>query len=190
MKREQLQELGLEKEIIDKVFSLYGQSMTALKTAHESATEELQTQLNAANEAITTASESSQTAEQIQQELETYKSKYEETQATLDSERKLQQIKEALTAEGGQDIEYLMFKLGEIETLDTLPELVTGLKEQLPSHFGKQEAPATPDTFEVIGTKLDKVDANKTYSFEELKNLSAKEINDNWETVSQALTQQ
>lgn len=190
MKRDYLlNELGLSKEVVDKIFAEHGQALNAEKQKHEEAVEALQTKLNEANETISKASESKESLEQIQSELEDYKTKYEETQATLDSERKTQKIKEALTAKGGQDTEYLMFKLGEVEDVEKVDELVDKLKEELPSHFGTQTEVKEDkeEDVEIISNPLEKGDSNKTYSFDELRNLSTEEINSNWEVISQSL---
>ena len=190
MKRDYLlNELELSKEVVDKIFAEHGQALNAEKQKHEEAVEALQTKLDEANETISKASESKESLEQIQSELEDYKNKYEETQATLDSERKTQKIKEALTAKGGQDTEYLMFKLGEVEDVEKVDELVDKLKEELPSHFGTQTEVKEDkeEDVEIISNPLEKGDSNKTYSLDELSNLSAEEINSNWEVISQSL---
>lgn len=190
MKRDYLlNELELSKEVVDKIFAEHGQALNAEKQKHEEAVEALQTKLDEANETISKASESKEGLEQIQSELEDYKNKYEETQATLDSERKTQKVKEALTAKGGQDTEYLMFKLGEVEDVEKIDELVDKLKEELPSHFGTQTEVKEDkkEDVEIISNPLEKGDSNKTYSFDELSNLSTEEINSNWEVISQSL---
>lgn len=190
MKREQLQELGLEKEAIDKVMALHGQTIQTEKQAHESAVNDLQTQLEEARKTITEASESKESIEQIQSELNDYKTKYEEVNNTLETERKTNKLKEALTGAGGEDLEYLMFKLGEVES-EEIESKVAELKEQLPGHFKSNEEPKqeTPAGYEVISNQLDKGETAKTYTQEELENLSAEEINNNWEVISQSLTQ-
>ena len=193
MKRDYLlNELELSKEVVDKIFAEHGQALNAEKQKHEEAVEALQTKLDEANETISKASESKESLEQIQSELEDYKNKYEETQATLDSERKTQKIKEALTAKGGQDTEYLMFKLGEVEDVEKVDELVDKLKEELPSHFGTQTEVKEDkeEDVEIISNPLEKGDSNKTYSLDELRNLSTEEINSNWEVIGQSLSNQ
>lgn len=191
MKREDLKDLGIEGELLDKVFALHGQTLNAEKQKHTDELSALQTKLDEANEAITKASESTKSLETVQAELEDYKTKYEEVSGTLASERKTRQIEEALTAAGGQDTEYLMFKLGEVEDTEKLPELVEALKEAHPTHF-KGETPAgeeAPKDVEIIGNKLEKGNSNKTYSFEELSQLTPEEINNNWEIISTSLSQ-
>ena len=194
MKRDYLlNELELSKEVVDKIFAEHGQALNAEKQKHEEAVEALQAKLDEANETISKASESKESLEQIQSELEDYKTKYEETQATLDSERKTQKIKEALTAKGGQDTEYLMFKLGEVEDVEKVDELVDKLKEELPSHFGEVEVEKdaeTPQDIEVIGNKLEKGNSNKTFSMSEIAQLTQEEINENWEVISESIKNQ
>lgn len=189
MKREDLKELGITDELLDKVFALHGQTLNAEKQKHADELSALQTKLDEANTAITKASESTESLDSIQAQLEDYKTKYEEVSGTLEDERRTQKIKEALTVAGGQDTEYLMFKLGEVEDTEKLPELIESLKEAHPHHF-EGEAPAgeeAPKQVEVIGNKLNKTEPNKTYSLEEVRNMTAEEINSNWELVQQTL---
>ena len=190
MKREQLQELGLEKEAIDKVLAEYHQAIKAEKDIFEAGVKDLQAQLDEANKAITEASESTKSVEQIKSELDDYKTKYEEANSTLETERKTNKLKESLTGAGGADLEYLMFKLGDVET-DEIEAKVAELKEQLPGHFKSDDEPKqeTPAGYEVISNKLDKGESAKTYSHSELENLSAEEINANWDVISQSLAQ-
>ena len=190
MKREFLTELGLEKETIDKVMAEHGKTISIEKQAHESAVNDLHEKLTEATEAITKASESNESIEQVQTELNEYKAKYEEANTTLATERKTNKLKEALTGAGGADLEYLLFKVGEVEA-DEIEAKVAELKEQLPGHFKSQEEPKqdAPAGYEVISNKLDKGESAKTYSHAELENLSAEEINANWDVISQSLAQ-
>ena len=189
MKREQLQELGLEKEAIDKVMALHGQTIQTEKQSNETAVAELKAQLEEARETISEASESKQSIEQVQTELNEYKEKYEEANTILATERKTNKLKEALTGAGGADLEYLLFKVGEVEA-DEIEAKVAELKEQLPGHFKSNEEPKqeAPEGYEVISNQLDKGEPAKTYTQEELENLSTEEINNNWEVISASLS--
>lgn len=183
MKRDFLTNLELAKETVDKIMAEHGKAIQTEKDKSKAELEELQNKLTEANNTLQEMTNAKADSDKIQQLADEYKQKYEETQATLDSERKTLKIKEALTAQGGSDLEYLMYKLGDVEDVEKLEDLVKNLKEQLPSHFEKQE-----DKVEVVSDKLDKVEQNKTYSFDELATLSAKEINDNWDVISQTLS--
>lgn len=191
MNREELKNIGLTDEQLDKVFQLHGQTLNAEKDKHKEAVETLEGQLKEANDAIAKASESKEGLDEIQAELDDYKTKYEEAQSTLESERKTQKIKESLANNGGADLDYLVWKLGEVEDLDKLDEKITSLKEQYPNHFSSDSAQAdTKDDAEVIGNKLNKGDSNKTFSMEEIAQLSESEINENWDLISQSMKNQ
>lgn len=191
MNREELKNIGLTDEQLDKVFQLHGQTLNAEKDKHKEAVDTLESQLKEANDAIAKASESKEGLDKIQTELDEYKTKYEEAQSTLESERKTQKIKESLANNGGADLDYLVWKLGEVEDLDKLDEKITSLKEQYPNHFSSDSAqPDTKDEAEVIGNKLNKGDSNKTFSMEEIAQLSESEINENWDLISQSMKNQ
>ena len=182
MKREQLVELGLNEELVEKVFKLHGLAINSEKDKYNTKIHELETQLN-------TAKTSNTDLETIQKQLDEFKLKYEESEQTLANERKQAKIKEALTEAKGNDLEYLMFKLGEVEDVEKLPELIDSLKEQLPQHFGVQEVAKqeTNEPVEVVSPKLDETKPSKSFSIDEIANLSAEEINENWELVAEAL---
>lgn len=189
MKRNDLIDLGIEGELLDKVFTLHGQTLNAEKQKHADELSALQIKLDEANEAITKASESTESLEAIQTELDEYKTKYEETSTTLANERKQAQIDKALSDAKGKDLEYLKYKLGEVEDVDKLPELVEKLKEKLPNHFDDVEV-ETPQDVEVIGNKLEKGHSNKTFSMSEIAQLTPDEINSNWEVISESIKNQ
>ena len=189
MKREELKELGIEGELLDKVFALHGQTLNSEKQKHTDELSALQTKLDEANTAITKASESTESLEAIQTELDEYKTKYEETSTTLANERKQTQIEKALADAKGKDVEYLKYKLGEVEDIEKLPELVEKLKEELPNHFEGVEV-ETPQDVEVIGNKLEKGNNNKTFSMSEIAQLTPEEINSNWEIISESIKNQ
>lgn len=193
MKRSDLTELGIEGELLDKVFALHGQTLNAEKQKHTDELSALQTKLDEANEAITKASESTESLEAIQAELDEYKTKYEETSTALANERKQTQIEKALADAKGKDVEYLKYKLGEVEDIEKLPELVEKLKEELPNHFEGVEVEAeveTPQDVEIIGNKLEKGNSNKTFSMSEIAQLTQEEINENWEVISESIKNQ
>lgn len=180
-------ELGLEKEMVDKIFAEHGKTIQKEKEK----VEELESQLQTAQEAITKATESKESLEQIKAELNEYKEKYDNLSETYAQERKTQQIKEALTKASGSDLDYLIFKLGEVDDLDTLDDKINSLKEQYPQHFESSESAQTEkEDVEVVENKLEKGGNNRTFSLEEIGNLSQDEINENWELIAESLKNQ
>jgi small-conductance mechanosensitive channel len=84
------------------------------------------------------------TTEQLQEEIKNYKEQVAEVQKALVAEKNAQALKTALTDAGATDIEYMIFKLGELETdkdgaYKNLDNKVKALKESDPNWF-KTEA--------------------------------------------------
>src|SRR5690606_35858691 len=104
MKREELKELGLEDDMIDKVMKLHGQSTEALKTKAEAAETKatsLEKQLAEANSAIEGFKKLD--VDGIKAAADDYKAKYEKAQA--DAEAQIAQLKfdNALRWEGRRE---------------------------------------------------------------------------------------
>lgn len=124
--------------------------------------EQLEVDLETANTLVTDLKKSNADVEGLQQKID----EYETTVATLESERaderKSFAIKEALTKQGVSDVDYMMFKLGDVETDDEgnlvdLDNKLKDLKEEHPTFFADAETdePADPNGFRVIDNKLD-----------------------------------
>lgn len=183
MKRTFLTEqLGLDKDIVNQIMAEHGKTLQS----HIEANEDLQKQLDEAQTIIQQTSESNQTLEQIQKDLDDYKTKYEQAESTLSEERKTHQIKEAITKHGGKDLEYLMFKLGDLEDISELDSKVEELKSSMPEHF---QSDSKETEMEIIGTELDKGQSAKTFTIEEINNMTTEEINANWDVISKGLEQ-
>ena len=78
MKREQLKELGLEPEIIDKVITIHGESMSGQKTHYENLLGEKDTIIQEANNKIASFGDIDPKA--LQTEVESWKTKAEEAE--------------------------------------------------------------------------------------------------------------
>src|SRR5690606_32763080 len=95
---------------------------------------------------------------------------------------------------GGKDIDYLMFKLGDLELdkdgkVKDLDNKIKSLKEATPSFFESKEAtqPADNKGYQVIDTKLDQGKQATIYSMDQLRTMTPEEINQNWDAVSASL---
>lgn len=106
------------------------------------------------------------------------------------------QLKEKLREAGAQDVDYMAFKLGEIEvnedgSIKDLDNKIKSLKESSPSQFEVKED--NKDTkapgYNVKDNKLDEGKSTTVYTHDQLKDLTPQEINDNWEAVEAALAQ-
>ena len=91
----------------------------------------------------------------------TFRTKYER-QNKYTEEQKQYAIKEALNKEGVKDIDYMLYKLGEVETdkegnIVDLDNKIKALKESNPTFFGTNDKPAdgTPTGYQVVDNGLD-----------------------------------
>ena len=128
------------------------------KTDFNSKVEELKT----ANETLTTLQKNNKDNEELQTKISEYETKMQQLESERAEERKTFTIKEALTKAGVADVDYMMFKLGKLETdkdgnVVDLDNKVKALQEANPTFFksadpaqGKQPAPG----YKVIDNKL------------------------------------
>lgn len=128
------------------------------KTDFNSKVEELKT----ANETLNTLQKDNKDVEALQNTITEYKGKVETLETERAAERKTYALKEALTKEGVSDVDYMLFKLGEVETdkdgnIVDLDNKVKALKESNPTFFGTNDKPAdgTPTGYQVVDNGLD-----------------------------------
>lgn len=113
--------------------------------------------LKEANATLATLKKNNKDNEELQSELKSYK----ERVATLEQEAKdnarKQTIKDALTDAKGTDVDYLMFKLGDLEVDDEgnvkdLDNKIKDLKASHPTFFEQApEPPKEPEGFTKLG---------------------------------------
>lgn len=151
-------------------------------------------ELKTANETLTTLQKDNKDVEKLQTTISEYKTQVEALEAERAEERKTYAVKEALQGAGGKDIDYLMFKLGDLELdkdgkVKDLDNKIKGLKEATPSFFESEEAtpPADNKGYQVIDTKLDQGKQATIYSMDQLRTMTPEEINQNWDAVSASL---
>lgn len=157
-------------------------------------------ELKSANATLEQLKKDNKDIETLQKQVEDHETTAKKLQDELASERKTFAIKEALQGAGAQDVDYMIYKLGDVEvnkdgSIKDLENKVKALKEENPTFFattddnqGDSKEPTPPNGFRVIDNKLD--DENKpgkSYSFDELSKLTPEEINQNWDAVSASL---
>jgi hypothetical protein len=155
--------------------------------------------LKKANETIDTLQKENKDVETLQTTINEYKTQIEELETERAEERKTYAIKEALQGAGAQDVDYMIYKLGDVEvnkdgSIKDLSNKIKSLKEENPTFFATEEnkddpkEPMPPNGFTVIDNKLDNENKpSKSYSHEELSKLTPEEINQNWDAVSASL---
>lgn len=175
MKRQFLEELGLDKEQIDKVMSEYGKGVEAAKGEYaelENKVKETEALLATANEKIKSFEDTTLTIEEIKAEAKEYKEKYEEVESAKNKLEFTYSLKEELEKYNPHDLNDLIsyikedeviVKDGKFENLDTI---VNELQEKKP-HWFKKEEPAKPQfTSSTTGNA-----PSTTMTFDEFKEL-------------------
>lgn len=154
-------------------------------------------ELKTANTTLKDLQEKTKDNPDIQKQLQDAQTATENAEKNLQKLQTDVQLKEKLREAGANDADYMIFKLGEIEvnedgSIKDLDNKIKSLKESSPTHFkaaednDKKEDVNAPG-YKVKDTKLDKGGTTKTYTHDQLKDLSPQEINDNWEAVEAAL---
>lgn len=160
-------------------------------------------QLKTANETLTDLQEKTKDNPDIQKQLQDAQTAKEVAEKQLQKIQTDVQLRDKLREAGATDADYMLFKLGEVEvnedgTIKDLDNKIKALKESSPAHFEEVKDPGTgggnPNPtgapgYKVKDNKLDPGGTTKTYTQDQLKDLTPQEINDNWEAVSAALSQ-
>ncbi len=155
MNREKLKELGLTDEQIESVMTEHGKTVQKLKTDGgkaeqlEAENKSLKASIKDFKATIKSLEESSANNEQLQKTIDDYKTKLEASEKQRAEQQKKHLIANALKESGGKDVDYLAFKLGDLElqndgTIKDLDNLIKDLKEKMPNQFetgGGQELP-------------------------------------------------
>lgn len=100
--------------------------------------------LNAANKLMDDLKKTNKDTEDLQKKITDYESQVEQLQTEREAERKEYAIKERLTKEGVTDVDYIKYKLGDVEmdkdgNLVDLDNKLKELKEANPTFFASQD---------------------------------------------------
>jgi len=124
--------------------------------------EQLDSDLTTANKLVDDLKKSNKDTEDLQTKIDEYKTQMDQLKADRAEEQKQYAIKEALNKEGVKDIDYMLYKLGEVETdkdgnIVDLDNKVKSLKESNPTFFGSDDNPddKTPTGYQVVDNGLD-----------------------------------
>ena len=116
--------------------------------------------LKDANKLVDDLKKTNKDAEGLQTKISEYETKVQQLESERAEERKTFVVKEALTKAGVADVDYMMFKLGQLETdkdgnVVDLDNKVKALQEANPTFFKPADpAPGQPNGFKVIDNKL------------------------------------
>jgi len=101
--------------------------------------------LKAANKLVTDLKKSNKDAEELQTKINDYEAQVKKLEAERVDERKTFTLKEALKEAGANDVDYMIYKLGDVEVdkegnVIELENKIKSLKESNPSHFEVNDA--------------------------------------------------
>lgn len=123
--------------------------------------EQLESDLTTANKLVDDLKKSNKDTEDLQTKIDEYKTQMDQLKADRAEEQKQYAIKEALNKEGVKDIDYMLYKLGEVETdkdgnIVDLDNKVKALKESNPTFFGTDDKPANePAGYQTLDNGLE-----------------------------------
>lgn len=123
-------------------------------------------QLKEANNTINQLKQNNQSNEDLQKKIQDYETKIKDLEKETAETKKTFALKEALTKAGATDVDYMLFKLGDVEvdkdgTIKDLENKVKALKEANPTFFetktddNQQQQQQPAGGYQVIDNKLD-----------------------------------
>lgn len=118
-------------------------------------------ELKSANDTLDTLKKDNKDVEALQNKIKEHETTVTQLQTDLAAERKNFAIKERLTKEGVTDVDYIKYKLGDVEmdkdgNLVGLDNKLKDLKASNPTFFGaKDESNPNVPGYKVIDNKLD-----------------------------------
>ena len=127
--------------------------------------EQAKADLSAANKLVEDLKKSNADVEALQKQVKEYEDNVKKLETERVQERKTYAIKEALTKTGALDLDYLLFKLGDVEldkdgNIKDLDNKIKGLKEAHPTFFPAPPADPGKDQnkggYKTIDNKLPK----------------------------------
>lgn len=149
---------------------------------------EVSNDLKTANKTLDTLRKNHKDVEDLQKEIEGYKTKMADLEATRAKEQKEFTIKSKLKDLGCSDCDYMMYKLGDIDKLDLEKDWenkAKELKENNATFFPVEEnkGDEPKNNLNVLENKLNEVNNPNSFTMEQLKNMTPEEINKNWDTI-------
>lgn len=149
---------------------------------------EVSNDLKTANKTLDTLKKNHKDVEDLQKEIEGYKTKMSDLEATRAKEQKEFTIKSKLKDLGCTDLDYMLYKLGDIDKLDLEKDWenkAKELKENNATFFPVEEnkGDEPKNNLNVLENKLNEVNNPNSFTMEQLRNMTPEEINKNWDTI-------
>ncbi len=149
---------------------------------------EVSNDLKTANKTLDNLRKNHKDVEDLQKEIEGYKTKMSDLEATRAKEQKEFTIKSKLKDLGCTDLDYMLYKLGDIDKLDLEKDWenkAKELKENNATFFTVEEnkGDEPKNNLNVLENKLNEVNNPNSFTMEQLRNMTPEEINKNWDTI-------
>ncbi|WP_205611223.1 phage scaffolding protein [Clostridium sporogenes] len=163
---ELLKKLGFTEEQIQKViggmkenkiYTTTEENMDIRYNKLKEQKEQLEDDLKEANKTLDKVRKDNKDIESLQTEIDGYKTKMTELEAGREKEQKEFTVKSKLKDAGCTDVDYMLYKLGNIEKLDIEKELDNKIKELTEnniSFFQTKDAETNKQDPKVIANKL------------------------------------
>lgn len=194
--KELLKKLGYSDEDItkiengmkeNKIYTTSEENMDIRYGKLKEQKEQIENDLKEANKTLDKVKKDNKDIESLQTEIESYKTKMSELETTRSKEQKEFAIKSKLKDVGCTDVDYMLYKLGDIDKLDIEKELdnkVKELSENNTSFFKVDEIKDNKQDLKIIANKLPGTDTPpQSFTMDQLKNMTPEEINNNWDTI-------
>lgn len=152
--------------------------------------EETEGDLVSANELVETLRDENKDNEELQTKVTNYENQIKQLEDERMQERGVSVLREALIAKGAVDVDYAIYKLGELEysedgTIKDLDNKIKDLVENNPTQFKTEDNPKGQQApgYIVEDNKLNGTDTPpQTF---DLSKMSVEEINANWEAIQE-----
>lgn len=152
MKRKFLEDLGLEKEVIDKIMDEHGVGITQAKADVQKLEDErndLKSKYETAETTITTLKAAESANETLQATIQSHETTIAKLQSDSDVLKKSYSLKDQLTKLGVNDPDYIIFKHGGVDKFTYnqngeimgLEDTIKPYKESIPHVFKVDAAP-------------------------------------------------
>lgn len=166
-----------------------------IKSDFNSKVEELKT----ANETLEALKKDNKNVKELQTQIANYEKEVGKLQKEQLEVTKQHTVESALRDAGAKDVDYLRYKLGEVElnkdgSIKDLDNKIKALKESAVDFFEQTDKaddkndPKAPG-YKAVDNKLESGKSKVAYSFDQLDKLTPQEVNDNWDAVQAALEQ-
>lgn len=182
MKRSFLEKFDLEKEQIDAILDENGKDLSSKDAKISQLEEELATTKAEVDDFKTKANE----AEKLEN---SYQQTQEEVE-TLKKELNQQKIERALIEAGAIELDYLKYKLGEVDAdSDDISEKISGLKDEYTKFFKSETSAVEPvepkesKGYKVVDTKLDNGDGKPKLTRKEI--MAIEDVNERRKAIAE-----